>query len=902
MFKKDDLLDRNFSPHAFKLEELLRSFDVNASSGLSEDQVNKRHSEFGKNALREEKKRSLLQVFLSQFKNPLVYLLFIAAFVTLFLGQKSDPFVVLAVVLINAIMGTIQEGRAERSLQSLRKFSAQQNRVLRGDKESMILASELVPGDILIFSAGDAIGADCRILEEHQLEVNESSLTGESLPVYKEVATLAEDAFVADRKNMLFMGTFVVAGRAKALVVGTGEMTEIGKIVDLAEAGPPSKTPIEQKIDQFGKWIALVALVVFFSFVVLGLIQGLPKADIILAATSQLVSVIPEGLPIAITIALAIGVQRMAAHRAIVRKLVAVETLGSTNVICTDKTGTLTKNEMTVTEVFLPQGINVAVTGEGYSPKGDLLLNGKKTLREEVKGLNEILDAMILCNDAQIDQGKVLGDPTEAALLVVAKKAEIEVEHVKKVYPRVGEIPFDSGTKLMVTFHQAKERSFAIVKGALEQVLPHCSSAASEQHKLYATHQKEILEQAAKESKKGLRILGFLLIEGQKPVESYEKLSKGVFLGFVAQQDPPRAEVFKAVEACHHAQIKPVMITGDHAATALAIAKQTGIYDGNVVIEGKELEHMTTEQLVHRASEVSVYARVHPAQKLKIVDAYQRLGYVVAMTGDGVNDAPALAKADVGIAMGISGTEVAKEAAKMVILDDNFSTIVHAIREGRVVYNNLKKVVFYLVSTSFSAVFLVLIAIAMGYPLPLAAVQILWINVITEGTVTINLIMEGAEGHEMFDPPTGRKDALIGRFSTYRMLFITPIISLILLGYFLFRSKMGIDITRLQTEVFSLFAFCAWFNVINCRSNWQSIFSLRASSNRYLAIGIALGIVLHMAVLYIPMLNVLFRCVPLEITTLLKLLALASTVLWVEELRKWGFRVFKPRKKASYEK
>lgn len=902
MAKNGDRLDRDVPFHSIKIEDLFRSLGSDPSMGLKEEKVAAQQKEFGKNALPEKQKRSLLQVFISQFKNPLIYLLFIAAFVTVFLGQKSDPFVVLAVVLINAVMGTVQEGRAERSLQSLRKLNMKQNRVMRGGKEMMVPAVELVPGDIVLFAAGDAIGADCRVLEEHQLEVDEASLTGESLPVRKEVATLEESTFLADRKNMLFMGTFVVAGRAKALVVAIGMATEVGKIVDLAEAGPPAKTPIEEKIDHFGKWIAIFALIVFFSFVVLGLVQGLAKSDIILAATSQLVSVIPEGLPVAITIALAIGVQRMAAHRAIVSKLSAVEALGSTNVICTDKTGTLTKNEMTVTQISLPNGKKVTFTGEGYSPKGDLLFDGKKTLREDVEGLQAILDAMVLCNDADCSGDKILGDPTESALLIAAKKAELEAMHVKKLYPRIGEIPFDAGSKMMATFHKKGEHNFAVIKGALEQILPLCTDSTKEQHTHMMPKQQEILDLAAVESKKGLRILGFLLIDGQRPVAEYNELAKGSFLGFVCQQDPPRPEVFKAVEACQHAQIKPVMITGDHANTALSIAKQTGIYSGTKVIEGKDLEHMTTEDLMDRVSNISVFARVHPAQKLKIVDAYQRLGYVVAMTGDGVNDAPALAKADVGIAMGITGTEVAKDAAKMVILDDNFATIVHAIREGRVVYNNLKKVIFYLLSTSFSAVFLVLGAIAMGYPLPLAAVQILWINVITEGTVTINLIMEPAEGHEMFDPPTGRKDALMGRFSTLRMLFITPTISAILFSYFIYRSKLEIPITELQTEVFSLFAFCAWFNVINCRSNWQSIFSLKAASNRYLFLGIFLGLILHLAVLYVPSLNSLFRCVPLDPMVLLKLLGLASIVLVVEELRKWVFRIFKPRRNIIHGK
>ena len=825
----------------------------------------------------------MLAVFARQFMSPLIYILFAAAVLAVVMAHYGDAVVILAVVLVNAVVGTFQEGRAERSMASLRRLAALRVRVLRDGQEAMIEARELVPGDLLLLAAGDAIGADARLIEEAQLQVAEAALTGESVPVSKAVAPLAESTGLADRHNMLFSGTYATAGRGRAVVVAIGSHTEVGRIAGLTEAAADPQTPLEQRIEQFGRWLVVAALLLFVAVVALGLLRALPLADVLMVAISQMVSMVPEGLPVAMTIALAVGMQRMAGRGAIIRRLSAVETLGSTTVICTDKTGTLTRNEMTVSALWLPGGLEVSVGGTGYAPEGRLSSNDAALL--------PLLQAAALCNDAQLlppeearTQWSVLGDPTEGALKVLAAKAGMDLEQLAREAPREAELAFDADTRMMATRHRfagAPRRVF--IKGAPEVLLHLCAADGTA-----VLHAARAAADAM--AARALRVLAFAVVEDDvlDPEAGFDALAgRARLLGLAGQIDPPREEVKAAVAECRAAGIRPVMVTGDHKLTGLAIARELGIArDGDRAVDGAELERMNEADLRDGLDHISVFARVHPAQKLRIVEALQAHGEVVAMTGDGVNDAPALARADVGVAMGITGTEVAKSAAKIIITDDNFATIVSAVEQGRVVYGNLKKVILYLFATSIDEVVVLLLALLAGYPLPLAAVQILWINIVTEGTLTVNLVMDPADGDEMKRTPVPRNDSLVDRAMLGRVLLMSATAVLVTFGWFVWRLEQGLPMDLVRTETFTVLAMCQWFNVLNCQSATRSAFRLGLLKNPWLLGGLALSIALQVLVLYAPFMNTLFYTVPLAPAFLLPLLLLASSVLWVEELRK----------------
>ncbi|TAM27228.1 MAG: HAD family hydrolase, partial [Nevskiaceae bacterium] len=608
------------------------------------------------------------------------------------LGHGSDAAVIVAVVLLNALIGAIQEGRAARALAALRKLAGRQARVLRGGVEQRVAAQELVPGDILVLDAGDAIAADARLLDGAAIQIAEAALTGESLPVAKHLLPLAPDTPLADRRNMVYAGTHVTAGRARAVVVATGGATEIGHIAALAETAVQPKTPLEQRIDQFGRALIGVAALLFLVINLIGYWRGLPYDQILMVAISQVVGMIPEGLPVAMTIALAVGVQRMARRQVVVRRLAAVESLGSTTVICSDKTGTLTRNEMTVTAILLADGRALTVSGAGYAPEG-AFSNGEGLLDPAAHAdLQRLLEAGLLCNDANL-QGPAdgetrwlpVGDPTEVALVTLAIKGGLVPAELRRQRPRRAEIPFDAAVQMMATQHQTPSGSQVLLKGAPEVLLALCASIQCEGQEiaLDAAHGQALLDAAQSLAARGLRLLAFGVVEGGE-IEGgrgYGAFAGRVrLLGLTGQTDPPRPEVKEAVALCRAAGIRPVMVTGDHRATALAVAQELGIArPSDAVIEGRELEQWSEAELAERIDGVAVFARVHPAQKLRIVGAYQRRQEVVAMTGDGVNDAPALVQADVGVAMGITGTEVAKEAAKIVISDDNFASIVAAV-------------------------------------------------------------------------------------------------------------------------------------------------------------------------------------------------------------------------------
>lgn len=888
--------------HQMPATDVCAHVDSDAANGLEPGEAGERLATHGANTLPEEQRKSLWLVFAQQFASPLIYILFVAAIIAFVMGKQGDAAVILVVVFINALIGAFQEGRAERSMESLRKLSALKVRVRRGGKEEIIEASELVPGDVMLLAAGDAVAADARLLEAAALQAAEAALTGESLPVAKNPESLPEDTVLADRRNMVYSGTHIAAGRGLAVVIATGLQTEVGKIAKLTAHAEDSKTPLELRIAQFGRYLVGAAISLVAVVVAVGLLRGMPFADVFMVAVSQMVSMVPEGLPVAMTIALAVGMQRMAARKAIVRRLAAVETLGSTSVICSDKTGTLTKNEMTVTALGLPGGREIEVTGAGYAPEGRLLENGKEVAVDDGQ-VRALLEAVALCNDAELvrpdeteKRWRPLGDPTETALLTVALKGCVDLETLDKQWPRRGEIPFDSAAKMMATQHGHGQRGRIVIKGAPEMLLGLCGHARTGETPVPMNDDinRAVVAVGEAMAAKGLRVLAVAELEDavlDDAADFSQFQGTAVFLGLIGQMDPPREEVKAAVAECRAAGIRPVMVTGDHKITGLAIARALGIaQDGDLAVDGRELEQMSDDELRQQLDRISVFARVHPAQKLRIVEALQSQKRVVAMTGDGVNDAPALASADIGVAMGITGTEVAKGAAKIVIADDNFATIVNAVEEGRLVYRNLKKVVLYLFTTSIAEVTVLLSALFFGYPLPLAAVQILWINLVTEGTVTVNLIMEPPEGDEMKQAPISQDEGLLTRTMLQRMLFMMPTMALCTFGYFLWKLSLDAPFAEVQTETFTVLAVCQWFNVLNCRSETQSALNFSLLKNYWLLGGLLLGNALHFLVIYSEPMNRIFHTVPIPMTEFFLIGLVASSVLWVEELRKMFVR------------
>ena len=889
--------------HALDAERVLERLGSDAARGLSSDEAARRLQVHGPNALHEPPRRPWWALVARQFRSPLIYILFVAAALALALGHAGDTGVILAVVVVNALIGAFQEGRAERSMAALRRLAELQVRVVRDGVEQALPARDLVPGDLLLLAAGDAVGADARLVEAQQLQVAEAALTGESAPVAKLTAALPEATGLADRHDMVYAGTHVTAGRAKAVVVGTGADTEVGRIATLTAQALEPPTPLEQRITQFGRWLVGAALALFAVVVALGLLRGVPLADLLMVAISQMVSMVPEGLPVAMTIALAVGMQRMAARGAIIRRLAAVETLGSTTVICSDKTGTLTRNEMTAIALWLPPaaggadaGRTVEVGGSGYVARGSFGVDVADP------ALVALVRAAALCNDARFPIAadrtpQVAGDPTEVALLMLAAKTGLDVEALRADAPREAELPFDSASKLMATRHRESGAPHTVyVKGAPEAVLRLC--AADGPTVLHAARAN-----ADAMAARALRVLAVARVDDDPldPADGFDALAgRAHLLGLVGEIDPPREEAKAAVAACRGAGIRVVMVTGDHKLTGHAIARELGIArDGDLALDGEELERLNDAELAAELDRVAVFARVHPAQKLRIVEALQARGETVAMTGDGVNDAPALARADVGVAMGITGTEVAKSAAKIVITDDDFATIVGAVEQGRVVYANLKKVILYLFATSVDEVVVLLLALLGGWPLPLQAVQILWINIVTEATLTVNLVMEPPEGREMQRPPVPRDDRLVDREMLGRIVLMAGAAVAATFGWFAWRLAGGEPLDVVRTETFTVLAMCQWFNVLNCQSPTRTSLTGALLRNRWLLGGLALSLVLQWTVVYTAPMNTLFHTVPIPVADLPAMVAVSSLVLWVEEVRKLTARHRRSRCSAA---
>ena len=846
-------------------EEILSQFQV-TEQGLTSSQAEKILAEKGENVLEEGKRKSTLQVFLEQFCDLLVVILIIAALISMVSGNVESTVVILAVIILNAILGTVQHAKAEKSLDSLKSLSSPNAKVLRDGQKVEIPSAKVVPGDILYLEAGDLVVADGRILENYSLQVNESSLTGESTNVDKSDGTLHSDCALADRANMVYSSGLVTYGRAVVLVTATGMDTEIGKIAALMNATKEKKTPLQVSLDQFGSRLAMAIMVICALVFLLSLYRKMPVLDSLMFAVALAVAAIPEALSSIVTIVQAMGTQKMAKEHAIIKELKAVESLGCVSVICSDKTGTLTQNKMTVQNIYT-NGQTITIDQ----------LNLKNQLHRYL-----LYDA-ILTNDSSIVDGKGIGDPTEFALVEMGRKATVDENLLRELMPRLEEIPFDSDRKLMSTKYELHDVPTVLTKGALDVLLDRTVKIRMEEGIRDITQEDRdaILQKNLEFSQEGLRVLAF----GYKEVPEDYTLSLDnendfIFLGLISMMDPPREESKAAVADAKRAGIKPVMITGDHKITATAIAKQIGIFeDGDIAMTGRELDAMPEEELDRRITDISVYARVSPENKIRIVDAWQRRGSITAMTGDGVNDAPALKKADIGVAMGITGTEVSKDAAAMILTDDNFATIIKAVANGRNVYRNIKNAIKFLLSGNMAGILSVLYTSLAALPVPFAPVHLLFINLLTDSLPAIAIGMEPAEKDLLSEAPRNPKTGILTKDFMTTILTQGGIIAVCTMIAFHTGLRSGSAATA-STMAFATLTLARLFHGFNCRSK-HNIFKLGFSSNWYSLGAFAAGVVLLGIVMFVPFMQNLFSVTPLTQSQLINvcLLAAVPTVL-----------------------
>lgn len=849
--------------YSMSLEQTQRELNTDLRHGLSNDEVIRRRAEVGPNELAGTPPVPLWKRFLNQFKDFLVIILLVSAFIAGVLGETIDAIAILAIVVLNAVLGLIQEGRAEKALAALKKLTVPVCTVVRGGETLRVPSPELVPGDIVVLAAGDLIPADIRLLESANLKIDESPLTGESVPVEKHAELLVEpDATIGDRVNSAHLGTTVSYGRGIGAVTATGMRTELGKIAAMVANVEERATPLQQRLQQFGKWLGVACLgicglVFAMGFTAPGALDAIRRdpnivIELFMTSVALAVAAIPEGLPAVVTIVLALGMQRMAARNAIIRKLPAVETLGCATHICSDKTGTLTENKMTVLQVYLASGLRLSVTGQGYDPHGEFTSDGRQVApdRNDLLWLSRIAAG---CNDSSLvhqqtsqgDQYSILGDPTEAALLVMAAKAGIIKEELDVEAPRVTEAPFDSERKRMTTVHRFTDGVFALTKGAPDLLLTLCVDFLDEKERrtLDDARRKEVLEEIRHLAGQGLRVLGLAYrpLGGQilSDVGALER--ELVFVGLVGMIDPIRPEVKKAVQTCREAGITPIMITGDYAETAKAIGAELGMVgEGTGVITGAELEDMSDVDLEAAVRTTSVFARVSPEHKLRIVGALKRQDKVVAMTGDGVNDAPALRKADIGVAMGITGTDVAKEAAEMVLTDDNFASIVTAVGEGRAIFENVRKSVIYLLSCNVGELLLFLVATVLRIPAPLAAVQILTVNLLTDGLPALALGVDAPEPGLMTLPPRDTRAGILSRSALVRLFLVGALVAGSTLASFLvfYRPSVEGSLILAETAAFLTMSLGELWRALSNRSERISSFRMSLFSNPRLILAI----------------------------------------------------------------
>lgn len=844
-------------------EDVLKSMET-TENGLTEEEARERIREYGENVLQEGKRKNVFQIFVGQFADLLVAILIVAAVISALSGNLESTLVILVVLVLNAVIGTVQYMKAEKSLASLKNLSAPNAKVLRFGTKTEIPAKKVVPGDILLLEAGDLVAADGRILHNYSLSVNESSLTGESMNVDKAEGVLNEECALADRINMVYSGSLVTYGRASVVVTGTGMDTEIGKIAGLLNTTKEKKTPLQVSLDDFGKKLAVIIMVICAAVFALSLYRKMPLLDALMFAVALAVAAIPEALGSIVTIVQAMGTQKMARENAIIKDLKAVESLGCVSVICSDKTGTLTQNKMTVKQIYLNHQVIEPQELDVYNRLHQYLI------------YNAVLN-----NDSLVDEGKVIGDPTESALLEMVRKTGIDDETLRKEMPRKQELPFDSDRKLMSTEYVLQGGATMLTKGALDVLLDRTTALwdATGIHPMTEKDREEIEKQNRVFSERGLRVLAFAYRKMEKEETlSFEGECGYTFLGLVAMIDPPREESKAAVAEAKRAGIRPVMITGDHEITATAIAKEIGIFsEGDITVSGTELDGMNDKELDQLIGHIAVFARVSPENKIRIVEAWQRKGRIVSMTGDGVNDAPALKAADIGVAMGITGTEVSKDAASMILMDDNFATIIKAVANGRNVYKNIKNAILFLLSGNMAGIMAVLYTSIMALPLPFAPVQLLFMNLLTDSLPALAIGMEPMENDVLARKPRDPKSGILnGKFAVILlaqggMIAITTMIS--------FHAGLHVNAAMASTMAFATLTLARLFHGFNCRSR-HSVFRIGFSGNRYSLGAFILGVLLLTAVLFIPQLRHLFAVESLTVSQLglIVLMAVLPTV------------------------
>jgi Ca2+-transporting ATPase len=880
-----ELRDDAASWHTLTVDAALSRL-TSGLDGLADIEVHRRLAIHGPNELEATTRESAWHTLAAQFKNVLILILLAGTVVSGFLGHTLEAVVITVIVLFAVLLGFIQEYRAGRALEALKKLAAPIARALRNGEERVVPARDLVPGDVIVLRAGDRVPADARVIQTANLAVDEAALTGESAAVQKTVAHFDDERLsLGDRKNMMYAGTMVVHGRGQALVVATGMSTEFGRIAQMVESVEASRTPLQENLDRLGATLGKGALLVVALVVVIGLIRGLPLIQMFMFGIALAVAVVPEALPAVVTISLAIGVRRMVRRHALVRRLPIVETLGSTSVICSDKTGTLTKNEMTVRRVLAGEQV-LELTGVGYDPAGHVIDEGR--IVDPTDTVRELLHAAVLASDARLvtrdGRWQVEGDPTEGALVVAAIKAGLNPGQLNEREPRTAEISFTSERRRMTTLHSASAGVVAYSKGAADEVLASCTRQWLSGRDVSLTQQgcDQIRKIEQRMAADGLRVLAI----ARKPGATLEDAESDMtLLGLVAMMDPPRAEARAAVETCEVAGIRPVMITGDHPLTARTIAVELGLLKDRRVVTGRELEMMTDDDLGQTVEDIGVYARVSPADKLRVVDAWQNRGEVVAMTGDGVNDAPALKKADVGIAMGIAGTDVSKEAAGMTLLDDNFATIVAAVEEGRVVFGNIKKYLMYLLSCNVGEIVILAGSVIAGLPLPLSAVQILYVNLATDGLPALALAVDPPERDLMQRKP---RDPRVG-------IFTRPVVAILLtaglwaalvnMSLFAWLLYAGRPLAEVMAMIFVLLVLIQFFNAYNCRSDRISVFH-RPFTNRWLNTAVAWELLLLTAIVYVPFFQRAFGTFSLTFADWVTTVVLAFSIVPVVELAK----------------
>ena len=830
-------------------QTILKEFKT-TEKGLSDNEVKKRKESFGNNALKEKKRKGILKVFFNQFKDLLVGILIVAGIISIITDNVESTLVIFIVIFLNAILGTVQYFKAEQSLEALKSLTATKCKVIRDGMKQEILSKDIVPGDILFLEAGDLIAADGRIIENHSLQVNESSLTGESLAVEKNAEVLSDDEIpLSDRKNMVFGGTLVTYGRAIAVVTSTGMNSELGKIANLMENTQAKETPLQKTLDKFSGKLAIIIITICIIVFVLEIYRDESILNALMFAVALAVAAIPEALSSIVTIVLALGTEKMAKENAIIKDLKAVEGLGAVSVICSDKTGTLTQNKMTVQKVYVD----------------NKLIEGRE-LKKDNLAHRFLINNALLCNDSVTVEGKEIGDPTEVALVNLGEELHLDELVIREKYQRISEIPFDSDRKLMSTVNIVNNKQVLFTKGALDVLINKVNYVADSHgiRKLNDEERKEIISVNKQLSEQGLRILAFAYKELQDKEEiTKEDENDYVFTGLISMIDPPRVESKDAVHKCIMAGIKPVMITGDHKVTAAAIAREIGIMGKDyIAVEGLEIDKLNDEQLKEKVKNISVYARVSPEHKIRIVRAWQSSGEIVAMTGDGVNDAPALKQADIGVAMGITGTEVSKDAASVILTDDNFSTIVKAVENGRNIYNNIKNSIKFLLSGNLSAIIAVLYCAIINLPMPFAAVHLLFINLLTDSMPAIAIGMEKSNGNLLKEKPRGRNESILNKELLKIVAFEGIIISIFTIISF-YGGNPNLNPKAASTMAFSTLCLARLFHGFNCRGN-QSIFKLGITTNIYSICAFLVGVLLLSTVLFIPPLKIVFNVVSLS--------------------------------------